>query len=63
MTDKASIKKEVESRCQDRDGRKAISCSASLELATTLGVSPSQIGQVCNEEGIKIVGCQLGCFK
>ena len=42
------------------DGR--IPCERALALARTLGVSPEKMGRECNEAGIKIVRCQLGCF-
>lgn len=39
-----------------------ITCSAARGLATELDVSVHLIGQACNELGIKIVACELGCF-
>ena len=39
-----------------------ISCKVALELAAELGVSPSKVGEEINNLGIKIAGCQLGCF-
>ncbi len=43
-----------------RDGR--LACRDALEVAAHLGVSPAQIGRLCDERGIRIVNCQLGCF-
>jgi hypothetical protein len=40
-----------------------IECARALALARDLGVSPRRVGDVCNREGIKIVACQLGCFR
>ena len=40
-----------------------ISCRVALDLAAEMGVSPSEVGEEINKLGIKIVGCQLGCFK
>jgi len=37
-------------------------CKKALALADELGVSPSVVGKAANENSIKIVGCQLGCF-
>jgi len=33
-----------------------------LAVARDLDVPPAEIGRLCNELDIKIVGCQLGCF-
>ena len=38
-------------------------CRQLLELAGRAGVAPREIGRLCDELKIKIVGCQLGCFK
>ena len=43
-----------------RDGR--ITCAAAFEVAERLGVSRRLVGEVANEEHIKITTCQLGCF-
>jgi len=40
-----------------------LSCERALELAQELGVHPVEIGKTCNNLGIKIVACQLGCFR
>lgn len=39
------------------------SCKALFALAERLGVSPGKVGRVCNEMGVHIRACQLGCFK
>ncbi|HHY38368.1 MAG TPA: hypothetical protein GX507_05510 [Clostridia bacterium] len=43
-----------------KDGR--IACPEALSLAHTLGLPPFIIGRAADKAGIKIVGCQLGCF-
>jgi len=40
-----------------------ISCEATRALAERLGISYALAGEAVNELGIKIYGCQLGCFK
>ena len=47
-------------REEAEDGR--IACAKALALAKRLGVGPSLVGEVLNEQKIKIVQCQLGCF-
>lgn len=43
------------------DGR--VACRALLDLAKETGTLPKEIGRLCNEMGLKICGCQLGCFR
>lgn len=43
------------------DGGK-ISCPKARRLAKELGVSPKLVGKACDELGIKIKDCELGCF-
>ncbi|MFB3890568.1 MAG: hypothetical protein ACE15C_00950 [Phycisphaerae bacterium] len=40
-----------------------VPCKALLDLAARASVSPGRIGRLCDEMGIRIRGCQLGCFK
>ena len=42
------------------DGR--LHCEKAHEIATDYQLKLWQIGQICEEEKIKIKGCQLGCF-
>ena len=48
----------LESRASDA----RISCTKALEIARETGVSSRRIGAIIDENGIKIVQCQLGCF-
>ncbi|MDI9480116.1 MAG: hypothetical protein ACOXZ6_05790 [Syntrophomonadaceae bacterium] len=42
------------------DGK--ITCTDARKLAEELKVDPSEIGRLCDEEKVKIMGCELGCF-
>ncbi len=42
------------------DGK--LSCARAHAIAREHNVKLRQIGQACDEEKIKIIGCQLGCF-
>lgn len=42
------------------DGK--ITCTDARKLAEDLSVHPSEIGKLCDEAKIKIMGCELGCF-
>jgi hypothetical protein len=43
-----------------QDGK--LNCEKAYRLAAAHGIKLWQIGQICEEEKIKITGCQLGCF-
>lgn len=45
----------------EADGLK-LNCKKAFILAAEVGVPISDVGKTCNEIGVKIVGCQLGCF-
>ncbi|NLF46466.1 MAG: hypothetical protein GX581_10355 [Syntrophomonadaceae bacterium] len=39
-----------------------ISCTAAREIMEECQVPHGQMGDICDEVGIKIYGCELGCF-
>jgi len=39
-----------------------LACGAAFKIAADLEVPISEVGRVCNELGVKVVACQLGCF-
>lgn len=39
-----------------------LACKQALGLAARLEINPARIGKICNQQGIRIVNCQLGCF-
>jgi len=41
----------------------AITCPQAFDLSKKHGIPMADIGKFCNTSGIKIHGCQLGCFK
>lgn len=43
------------------DGK--LTCDHAHQIAERHGVKLWQIGQICEEQNIKIKSCQLGCFK
>lgn len=62
MDDTTSIKDAVSNATVEEDGRVTLSCPAAFRIAETLDVDLSEIGRYCNDNGIRIVKCQLGCF-
>lgn len=37
-------------------------CKQAFAIASEVGCPYSEVGKTSNEMGVKIVGCQLGCF-
>lgn len=52
------VLKKVEEVSKDR----RISCTVARKVGEDLGVSLRLIGEACDELGIKIYACELGCF-
>ena len=42
---------------------KSITCPEAFSIAAKFKISKKDIAEYCNANGIKIRGCQLGCFK
>ncbi|HNY89003.1 MAG TPA: hypothetical protein PK154_02980 [Methanoregulaceae archaeon] len=42
---------------------KEIKCPEAFLISEKYGISKTDISRFCNENGIKIRACQLGCFK
>lgn len=62
MTDEA-LTNAVEEAARTEGDRRVIACAAALAIAKDHGVAPTRIGEICNDTGIRIAHCQLGCFK
>ncbi len=60
--DKQQLKQMVLQQAQADQGRNTLSCHRAHVLAEDCSVTLQAIGQVCQDEGIKVVNCQLGCF-
>jgi hypothetical protein len=43
--------------------QKSITCPEAFIIAGKFNISKKDIADYCNANGIKIRGCQLGCFK
>ena len=69
MTDQDRIADEAHATNQEileairpliRDGK--LKCADALALAARLRIKPVVIGRACNQNDIRIINCQLGCF-
>lgn len=55
---KEKVREEVKKEA--KEGK--LACKNALAMGERLGCGPALVGEVANEEGIKIVACSLGCF-
>lgn len=53
----------IEESSIEKDGRKILLCVKAFELSEKSGISLKDIGEYCTGNGIRISGCQLGCFE
>jgi hypothetical protein len=47
----------------EREGRMTLRCEDAFAVAREHDVRVLEIGRICNQNKIKIVQCQLGCFQ
>jgi len=52
----------LKNTCKEGE-RQKLPCAAALRIAKKFGIKTLKVGTICNERGIKIVRCQLGCFE
>ena len=57
-----ALKTALQQNVKESNGRQTLSCHRAHVVAEDLGVELQVIGQICDEEHIKIINCQLGCF-
>jgi hypothetical protein len=57
-----NIPRLIEVLKQKAGEEKRLPCAEAFRIAHDLEVPVAQVGQACNDIGVKIVGCQLGCF-
>ncbi|MFA5331726.1 MAG: hypothetical protein WC342_05060 [Methanoregula sp.] len=56
-------KQKIEHMFAEEGITNAITCSRAFDLSGKYGIPMEEIGKFCNTRGIKIHGCQLGCFR
>ncbi len=54
--------KEVMDKLKELTPQGKITCADARKLAEDLQVERSEIGKACDDAGIKICACDLGCF-
>lgn len=54
--------KELEEKIKASLANGRLPCAVAFKIAKQLNVSTKEIGEACNQLGVKISSCQLGCF-
>ena len=64
MRDRDRLVEAIKNAAEEREGGQAtLACARGFELAAEFGVAVREIGAICDETGIRIAHCQLGCFE
>ena len=56
------ILKAIISKTETINDRKHLPCPEAFKIAEEYKIALADIGNICNENKIKIYKCQLGCF-
>ena len=54
--------KDVLAKIMERCPNMKISCLDARQLAEELQIDTRELGRICDEAGVKITACELGCF-
>lgn len=63
MNKEAKLINAVLEAAKEKDGRRQLPCAEAFRLAAVHEGEIRRIGQICNENNIRITNCQLGCFR
>lgn len=63
MDDQEDIVHAVLAAASEQDGRRILRCADAFKVAEALDIPLREITRICNHHKVKIVQCQLGCFK
>jgi hypothetical protein len=63
MDNQPELMEAITSAAVERDGRLTLACVKAFELARDRDVPLAKIAGICDAVHIKIVHCQLGCFR
>lgn len=63
MAQEIEIERALAQSCgRDRQGKPTLACKDACTLAARFSMPIEAFGRLCDDRGIKIVQCQLGCF-
>lgn len=60
--DTEKILAEIRKVASEKEGKLRLSCTDARRIAEEQKISYAEIGNLCNNEKIKIHHCELGCF-
>jgi hypothetical protein len=60
--DEKKIVEAIGQHCVTMDNKKFLSCPNAFQIAEEHNIDISVVGDICNQENIKLQKCQLGCF-
>jgi hypothetical protein len=63
MSSNEELTAAVKEASGERDGHAVLKCSDAFKIAEEHAAAAGTIGKICNEIGVKVVQCQLGCFQ
>lgn len=55
-------RKVIVEKLKEMSNQGRITCAEARQLAEDLKIEKSEIGKACDEAGVKISACELGCF-
>jgi hypothetical protein len=60
--DEKKIIEAINQHCVTIDNKKLLTCPRAFQIAEEQKVDITDVGNICNQEKIKLMKCQLGCF-
>ena len=56
------MQKTLEEAVKEKSKNGKLACKTAWQIAWELDIEVKEVGRYCNENNIKIVACELGCF-
>ncbi len=63
MSSNEELTAAIRAAAGEREGRTVLQCADAFTIAEEYSVEVGVIGQICNDINVRIIQCQLGCFK
>lgn len=62
MYDTQALTDAILQQAHELEGKKQLTCAEAFELARRFKAERIEVGRICNQHGVRIRKCQLGCF-
>ncbi len=63
MAENEKLVEAVKNAASEVKGRMVLPCAKAFAVAEELDAKIRDIGRICDDNNIRIVACQLGCFQ